>query len=80
MSVKQPQKTHTFFIYPNSSVELLELLTRYEALCKQHPETDFEVVLFFWTLTVDQINNVLFAPDPPAAAEEMHAWYVNALD
>jgi len=73
-------KPHAFFVFPETIEEMLAIIEAYSMKVARHPETDFELVLFFWTLRPEDIEGVMNSQDRRAAAGRLLAHYVDLLD
>lgn len=73
-------KQHAFFVFPETAVEMLSIVEAYSEQVAKHPQTDFELVLFYWTLRPAEVVGVLESQDRLAASEKLLAHYVDLLD
>ena len=75
-----PPKTHAFFVFPETPEEMLAIVEAYSMQVAKHPETAFELVLYFWTLRPEDVEGVMNSQDRRAAAGRLLAHYVDLLD
>lgn len=75
-----PLKKRAFFVFPETAEEMLCIVEAYSLLVPKYPETELELVLYFWSLRPAEVAAVLDSQDRRTAAERRLAHYVDRLD